>query len=321
MRNADYPHNLTLIPNTVEKWYFRWADYIELLCLSNVDGEISCRDLAAYVKTGVELVAEDDNEHEIKPAITDKWERRISDFYSILAYRERTMGDFYPFSILEGNILTLKPTLSEKSYFYFFLLFASNTRYFLPYRDLLTKTFECVSEKVIAQILPPGMEVHVFGTSRTDGRYHGNTYERICQMARDIRADVLCKPHHFPGNRAGDGGIDIVAWYPLPDNAPGVPVVFSQCACSVDDWTTKQNEISHSIWEKRLKWTTPYSAFMLVPFSFRNAAGNWDNDDNIRRTLLLDRDRILLLLKDDFTFFVGSDAYRAVRELMNKKVG
>ena len=319
--SATYPDNLNRIPNgPVEKELFRWADYVELLCLSNPDGVVSDAEVYAMIRHGNDLQADTEQENS-RAHTSDRWESRLNDYYRILSYRREFFDAAYPFELSGSNTLTRKALLTEKQYLYIFLLFASNLSYHRENQKILTDTFELVSLEAIKKIMPMQSEVHLFGTSRTDSRYAGDVYTRICRLGEDLRAQVLCNESHFSGNTAGDGGLDIVGWKPFKDQAPGMPVVLSQCACSKDMWKSKQSSIHHTKWDNRLLWTTPFSPVMCVPFSFRKATGLWENSDDIEKTLLIDRDRIINLLEEeDCTFFTGSEAYPLMVELAEKRL-
>lgn len=323
---STYPANLNQLPSIPYKEYSRWTDYVELLCLSNQDNEFSPRDLEPFIKQNTELAPIEDNpdektltkEEKSYLSKWDKWEQRINDFFHILSYRCQDMANFYPFQLAKDHLLTLKPNLTDENYFYLYLLFASNLAYFHQHQDIFTKTFEDVSKHTIKKLLPVNAEVHIFGTSRTDQRYTGQLYERICKLGDDIRADVTCKQGNFAGARAGDAGLDIVAWFPM-DRASGIPVYFSQCACT-SEWDRKQFSVSRDKWESRFRWVTPFLPITLIPFSFRKADGLWENDDLISKTLLIDRNRIILLLRDDVNFFCNTNAYQIITDLARKKV-
>jgi hypothetical protein len=319
---ADYPSISTSIPGiAVTKEYFRWADYIELLCLSIDDNEISARDVEDIIKQGKDLAPDEEDAEEGVTPKQDKWEQRVRDYFRVLNYRcEGAMSEFYPFQLVQDNLLNLKPNLTDKHYFYLYLLFSSNLAYFKQYEPLFTTTFEEISKEVVKKILPDNSEVHIFGTSRAGNRYTGDLYARICQLGRDIRAEVICKPDNFAGAHGGDGGLDIVGWIPIPDGAPGIPVCFSQCACTAEKWVDKQSSISHEIWRTRYRSFSPYLPAIIVPFSFRRANGLWENDDKIHQALLIDRDRIIMLLNDDIGFFNGTDAYQATLDLSRLRI-
>ncbi len=317
---STYPHNLTQPPSASKtKEYFRWADYVELLCLSSRDSEFSANDLLPYLYQDADLIVEDDEERR-PDRKRERWEGRIHDFYSILEHRQQFLGRFYPFSITQGHLLTVNDTFSNEQYFYLYLLFSSNLAYFKAQQPLFTSFFEAVAQKTLQCLLPIGSEVHVFGTARSGSRYTGNLFERICQLGTDIRAIPTCSQCNFEGMSGGDGGLDIVAWTPIPDQAAGIPVFFSQCACTVDQWREKQGSVGTGRWGNRYRWITPYNPVVLVPFSFRKADGLWENDDHIENTLMIDRDRIIKVLNNNIDFFPTTAAYGTVQSLAQTKV-
>lgn len=316
----EYPYNLEEAPNLPRtKDYFRWADYIELLCLSSQDGEFSYRDLEPYINQKLELVREGNDDDSHQRAFKGlEWGQRINDFFRILRYRQQCINNIYPFKLNKGNLLSLEKPFSLGNYFYVYLLFSSNLSYFNQYQYTFTSCFEEVAKHVVKKLLPPGAEVHIFGTARGESRYNGDLYSRICQLGQDIRVEVICKQENFQNIRGGDAGLDVVAWVPISDNASGIPVYFSQCACTVDKWKDKQHSVGLATWGNRFRWISPYTPMTVVPFSYRAASGLWENDDSIANMLMIDRDRIIILLNNDYQFFCDFEAYEQVKSLIDK---
>src|SRR5207237_1120074 len=131
-----------------------WADYIELLCLFDVDGVFSKEHLADRVQERKDLGGEiEDLEAEIEEAyveseedgdedgelpdeipsaeLDDKWESLTTDWFEHLKYRSAIFGEFYPFVLTgEGAVLERRPEITERHKLYVFLLVLSNLKYF-----------------------------------------------------------------------------------------------------------------------------------------------------------------------------------------------
>jgi len=305
------------------------CDYIELLCVVHCDGEISRADVLDRFRDSLDvdmspIFDSEDSELDVidvedgsPTERNDKFERLLADWFEHLKSRQRVFGEFYPFIVTEdGDVLQRTPEVSIKHKFYLFLLLASGIRYVMSLKPALTTCFETVSQRALAKCLPVIAEVHVFGTSAAKGgRYSGNKWQKIQRLARDIRVSVKITEDKIPPNDSGDGGLDIVAWVPLADEADGMICVFGQCACT-EDWVVKQHSSSYETWNAMLSLPTrPYN-IVFIPFFFRDSIGGWWRPQDIHRTVLMDRLRLVLLLESDYSFIEDHSIYRQIEVVL-----
>lgn len=299
-QSGEVLRNLDSLPSANQRETNRWADYVELRCLTSLDGEVSDADLLDHFRDRRDLGELDDEAAEASnPERTDKEETQLNDIFLHLQYREASLGESYPFSVLEGNILRCdQDSISAKQKLYIFLLLAANLKYV---RDSgkVTSSFERISRDVLAKLMPRRAEVHIFGTSASSQRaprYSGTLAQKVQKLASDLSESVMLQPGSVAPTNTGDGGLDLVAWVPVGDTQPGRLVVFGQCACTTE-WVTKQHSSKVDAWRKKMSFTADPVNVVFIPFFFRSNGGDWFADQDIHGGVLMDRMRILELLK------------------------
>lgn len=260
------------------------ADFIELLCLLTPDRIIGADSIADHVKdNGGNLSSEE-----------------LEDSFSHLRWRSAAFGDSYPFSIDSSrNIIESSQSLGPDQSLYAFILLCANLPAVRSQSDriLLTDTFERLCLSALRKIWP-GAQTKPFGKNETE--YSGKKWERINKLGQDIGARPQLSPKSYRSKDSGDGGIDIVSWIPLDDyEQENIPSSLSQCACSREDWVSKQAEVSGDRLKKLLVPTHPWMQVICIPICFRNNQGRWAFDGDVASTILLDRLRILRLTKEN----------------------
>src|ERR1051325_7740721 len=119
---SSYIVNLQKKPGYPKYLSYHWADYIELLCLANRDGEISKADLndrfperEKDLKEGdpedmaeLENLEKEEGLSTKRSEIPDKWETRLDDWFKIIRVRSAAYQDAYPFQLTDENELKLK---------------------------------------------------------------------------------------------------------------------------------------------------------------------------------------------------------------------
>lgn len=291
---------------------FLWADYIELLCLANQDGELSHidvidrllereRDLSEGddddLKEMEDLEKEDNDKPTQRSEIPIRWENYLSAWFNVLQYRQVLHGELYPFEISEKVIKRKTGQLTKLNKLYLYLLLCSNLYLFdSATRVTLTSSFEMVSFNAFRNLLPEQAETHVFGSNplNNTGKFRqGSLRQKITILSSELNEAL------FPGinennyiNNVGDGGLDLVAWLPTGDALPSSVIYFAQCACT-EEWTTKQYSSSHDAWAGRILFKNHINNTIFIPFCFRAADGTWFSIEDIKMSFLVDRKRLL----------------------------
>lgn len=327
-----YISALSEVPKYRKYMHFHWADYIELLCLANISGEISVadledrlferKDLAENTMYSESLIGYNRSINS-KAEVDDAFNTNINAWFDILESRSVMYGEAYPFVASNRELKKKKGkvTLRQKTYIY--LLLCSNL--FLQHKqisEMLTSSFEILSFKVIKNILPKDAEVHIFGTSSQNkkGRYGAGMtlWEKLNLLANDLHLHLHpdMAEEQYPSNNRGDDGLDIVGWINTGDLISSRVVFLGQCACSSNEWKKKQSEASFSAWENKILFVNRPTSIILIPFCFRRTDGTWFKQADIHKTALIDRSRILYYLRNDSSFISKIDALNLVDEVL-----
>ena len=326
---SDGPlENLHKLPRSQESHL--WADYVELLCLANLDGEASQADVLDRVRAGQDLVRERADprdgggpaasaEEMAHAEFSDKEVEKVKDWFRHLEYRQRAFEGFYPFTLSEdGHTLLRLAPMTQRRKLYVFLLVASNLRCIKKgYWNKITAAFEYASRDALRSYLPDGAKTYVFGKNMLNrgGRYSGRLWDKINRLAEDLVEKVLVSEDEFGPSDTGDHGLDVVGWVPIGDTAPGFLLVFSQCTCNMD-WHEKQWQSSRLNWDPVITFTSPPNNLVFIPYCFRNADGSWRRRRDIKRSILVDRLRLIHLLRKEYgslrtvTFEVVNEALK-----------
>ena len=310
--SASYIHRLQVKPNYPKYISLHWADYIELLCLANLDGELSEadiidrfsereRDLREGDPTDIEklkLFEEESGTATRRAEINDQWNIQLEDWFKVIRIRASNYGVAYPFEVTENEIRR-KSVLTSDHKIYIYLLLCSNLYLFDKRSQItLTSAFEIICYEALKAILPTHAEIHLFGSNplNSKGRYNGTLsfWDKMSKLASDLCEQVnsRVKESDYPKKNKGDDGLDIVAWIPVGDSLPTMPIFFGQCACTTD-WVTKQNDSAFHAWSNKINFTNYINNLIFIPFCYRGADGNWFKIGDIRLSFLLDRKRIM----------------------------
>jgi hypothetical protein len=270
-----------------------WADWVELCCVENLDGSITRKEMerrlrlkrslqTKKVKISEEAPETDQTTLDAAPEDEDIIEteeglEEVADWFKHLETRSKFLGDAYPFSVNEnGTRLDFTSKLTENHWIYLSLLMMANLHYFGEIESTLTSDFEQMCSEALKQFFPTTAEVHVFGKGRAAAsRYTGNIFQRIEKLAGDLSGNLIAKQEDFPPTSTGDAGLDLIAWVPLDDPAPGRFAIFGQCACT-PEWTSKQHSSAPPNWcaGKMHLQIHPVNA-VFTPFYLRDLDGEW----------------------------------------------
>lgn len=291
-----------------------WADYLELLCLTDPDGITSKADLVDRIRERVDLgesedsdeVDEDDRDSVNFKGLgtrqrNDQQRELVDNLFRHAQFRAGSFQEGYPFELTpSGTKLTRRPVMTRRRRFYIYMLLASSLRYVSQdSRHLLTSSFERVSRRALARYLPPSARVYNFGTAHTSSRYRGRLWEKIGRLADDLTEKVIADEDEFDPTDTGDNGLDVVAWIPAGDRLGRRLVVFGQCACT-EQWRAKQATATQDHWASVMSIRSPLAPVIFVPFCFRSPAGDWYRQRWISRgNIMIDRLRFFHLMKDD----------------------
>ncbi len=335
-----YLKNLQNKPRFEKYKSFLWADYIELLCLANNDGELSHNDIIDRLlererdlfegnyddlKEMEDLENEDNDSPTQRSEIPIRWENYLSSWFNVLQYRQVLHKESYPFDISDKVIKRKEDVSAEPHKLYLYLLLCSNLYLFdNTTRLTLTSSFEMVSFNAFKNILPQQAEVHLFGSNKLNnkGKFRqGSLWKKINALSLEINEvlDPRLNENNYPNNNTGDGGLDLVGWLPTGDRLPSSVIHFAQCACT-EEWVSKQDSSSHNTWQGRILFRNHINNTIFIPFCFRSADGAWFKIEDIRLSFLVDRKRLLhYYLQKENISFNNLPAYQIVEEIISAR--
>ncbi|MFL6313405.1 MAG: hypothetical protein ACJ71W_14985 [Terriglobales bacterium] len=278
-----------------------WADYIELLCLLDIDKQVNRAEVKDVIEEGKDLGEASSTGNQPRGAAQrdDLQATRVDDYFRQLEFRAGSYSDSYPFKLsARGETLRLKTAGRSNHYLYLFLLLSSNLQYFDKYEKRLTRAFELLSHAAMKEMLPRKAQIHLFGSSNPRmKKYPGNKYTKITALAKDLNTTLKIDEKTFSKTDVGDAGLDIVGWVPSKDTNSHVLTYFAQCACT-EDWITKQHSSSYDAWNPIIELHTHPMNLAFIPYCFRSSNGDWKNKTQIHNSVLFDRLRLVRVLAE-----------------------
>ncbi len=273
------------------------ADYVEIECLKQRDGNLSILDVASAIQMPLDGVAEDD----IHQSVTDA--------FAEVAERMNNCGaddGRYPFTLdSRGGLIRYRGTGKRKiGMTYLYLLFATrlnmrSERVHSGYNG--TELFEELSKEVAVRFLGgPHSSVSslIFGTARfgvleEDDEIDMATFQgAVTSLCHEVGEGLSFKPYPDARIRAKDGKLDVVVWRKFADKRPGKLVLFGQCKTGTS-WESSLHDLQPlgfcAKWMEKLPPVLPVRLFFVAD---RLPAANW-TDRTTNAGILFDRCRII----------------------------
>lgn len=279
--------NLDGVPNKTDP--FLWADFVELRALAHPDKAYSRGDLVSVANRGPDLGT---------PHF-DPW-TKWQDLINFVETRRHLFGEHYPFTISsDRDTLQLNYADLWSHRTYLMLLLAASLRHITKRRHHeLTRGFEGLCFFVFKGLMPFGSEVRAtWAGGGANAPYRGTLFEKMQQIAKDIRCKPGFEQGDFKPTDTGDGGIDLLAWHPMMDERDGMPIAFAQCGCSREDWRFKQLEASPARHRRHFPVMHEWSTYYFLPLDLRNSQGGWAYRSDLNGAIVVDRWRMLGLMQ------------------------
>lgn len=270
-----------------------WADYIELLALTNEDRLYSAGALEDVLGE-IEDLAIDQEELDDGP-LDDAISRRWADIKNCLISRKHRFGDSWPFEI-DDTVLKCRLDKTPDNYkfkLYIALLIASCLRYVekKTYPEI-TSNLELIGYHIFRKMMPEPWIIKPFGANQQIGDgYKGILFEKFKSLSKDLNADLILKEGELRPGDSGDGGIDLVAWHPMGDTLGNIPIAFAQCGASLTDLFHKQFEAHPANLNNKILPQHPGMNYYFAPHDIRRANGIWDKKP--AQVIMIDRARII----------------------------
>ncbi|HNN13408.1 MAG TPA: hypothetical protein PKL78_07615 [Anaerolineales bacterium] len=299
--------NLERLPKTNNQYI--WADYVELLTLYNSDRQVSKSDLLSRLQERADLGETEDLDSDLddQSQKDDRWSLLLGDCFLNLEYRNSEFGEAYPFVVSEKPVmLKCKDNLTFQHKLYIFFLLASSLwAVSKKSQSQITSFFEIVSLEAIKSYMPSHSKSFLFGKNPlNDGLFTGKLFEKIQKLADELNETTNIREEDFETGNTGDKGLDIVSYIPFNDKESGMILAFAQCACTTD-WVSKQHDSSEDAWSNIISITGRLSNMVFIPFCFRDATGGWYHRVDIKKSILVDRPRLVYLLQKRLDILSG----------------
>lgn len=281
-----------------------WADYFELVCLLSEEGHLSRGDIEEHADqladTETDVLGADAGADPSAAELVDGRKVVVSDLFAHLKYRQGAFGTAYPFRLTAGDRALERAPVDPEAhggrFLYMLLLVASALEHLQPNEsNAVAAAFEAVAFDVIRSWMPAPAQVRHFGT-RPSGRqgFTGNLKNKVASLAEALNEEAPDRPGLYRDPNVGDGGLDVVAWFPFDDEVRAAPSVFVQATCQ-NDWSDKPGELRYDKWKQRLTLLVQPPSVLVIPYCFRSPDGEWYLESDIT-CVTIDRQRILGLI-------------------------
>ncbi|EIC8524041.1 TPA: hypothetical protein I8412_002810 [Citrobacter freundii] len=302
---------------------YLWADYIEILALTNIDRSFSRGDLYSTLQAQPEAVlaeteeAEEDSiddiDDENDALVRRRARRSVSRNYvdrkwnfaiSFVRQRIDLFGDSYPFTLSDDNdTVELRDTSEQQlrhlERLYLALLICANIKYVnIRSRREITRSFELISLPIFESLMPSGSIIKACWASGGQAApYTGTLFNKFTNIAADIRCTPNFKERDFSRGNSGDGGLDIIAWHPMGDQRDAIPISFVQCGCSQEEWEAKQLEASPAMLYSKFPVAHRWATYYFLPQDLRWVDGEWAHKSKLGDAIFVDRLRLINLTR------------------------
>lgn len=302
---------------------YLWADYVEILALTNTDRSFSRGDLYSTLQAQPEAVlveteeAEEENSDNVdeneamarrrprrslsRTYVDKKWNFAIS----FVRQRIDLFGDSYPFVLSDDNDTvelrnTSEQELTDLEKLYLALLICANIKYVkLGCRNVVTRSFELISLPIFESLMPKGSIIKACWASGGQAApYTGTLFNKFTNISADIRCTPNFKSRDFSRGNSGDGGLDIIAWHPMGDQRDAIPISFVQCGCSQEEWEAKQLEASPAMLYSKFPVAHRWATYYFLPQDLRWIDGEWAHKSKLGDAIFVDRLRLINLTRD-----------------------
>lgn len=268
------------------------ADLVELVVALDLDGrsEYQLEDIASVIEGQPDFDEEDPRT--LRECIADAWIQ--------LGYRVGRFDGNYPFRLIHGA-LRIKPTLTNGARIYRLLLSCSRLRSFdHRTRGSWAAIFTQLSREAMCELMPPKAAVRIFDANSVDRRqYFGTDLRKALKvLGKDLAATHISDAECVAMSSSGDAGVDLVAIATWGDQAAGIHAILGQCAAREKDWPEKRLQASPLALRALFTFLSDPVNAVFIPVLYRDATGAWVMQTPASGCVLVDRLRVLLLLRD-----------------------
>lgn len=284
------------------------ADLVELLVSVNYKGNslIHKNDFLSIAKEASTYPEDLDENMKIEQefndrAKSDRTERLVEDVWSHLEYRKRVFKEDYPFIVRNDELVSSEGELSLGQRIYTFLLMCSRLNSFKKkgIQQKWARSFSYCCKEAMGLLLPEFATVRVFDANSVDRRQYFGTDLRdaLIELGKDLQVLKINAEQCRKQSPSGDAGIDLVGVVDFSDGVTANYAILGQCAAQQKNWPSKILEANALGLRAFYQLTWDIPAVTFIPVFYRDTSGAWINTSNTSGSLLIDRARIVFLLK------------------------
>lgn len=282
------------------------ADIIEIILFSGYLGKdyASTNDIESFIRRGVKSEDEIDEIDTILDASTkhNKLEQKIDDAWFMLEHRMKVFGVSYPFNI-NGEIIEFDSAYpkNDSQKLYIFLLLCSRLKSFTDtgIRQRWAASFTTLSKYALKGLVPNYADIKIFDANSIDRKNHytTNLQHALVKLGEDMRVKTDLESIKQEST-SGDLGLDLVAIVKFDDGEhTGNFTIMGQCGAQGEHWPAKTLEAHSERYRPIFQLYLPWPPVMFIPAHYRRADGSWVKNTAASGVLLVDRLRIIKLLR------------------------
>lgn len=287
----------------------QFADYIELLAITSMDGYCSFSMLLDIMSEEDAFTESDSQDDQLEESLNYSpkvhknsiSQREFSQhLLKCIEYRNNHFSNYWPFTYDRNTRKITANTGHRYFYLYNCMLLSSLLEIVHEnYRTLFTTFHETLSYEAVKVLFPEnaGWSVKYFGANQEYGEYYsGNLKDKFEALAKDL-STCLNPRADFPSS-GGDGGLDAIVFRKfLNDDRGMLPISTVQSACTGKGLEIKARETSPYRIGSRIILNTSPTNYLITPRDIRSSVNNskFQIDDNAL-SIIVDRFRILPLI-------------------------
>lgn len=297
------------------------ADYVELLAIVNIDKSYRISSYADQVSEDEAFSIDDvvqneqipstwEDMHNADEQVTAKTEIN-GDFDVVFGQRANIWAKYWPFTWHKQDQELKFNASHPNAQIYVSLLLASSLRMIQNTKRNCFTTFLEETGYYVLQKIFHNWTVKGCGANQHIGSHYAETtpLEKFTALSNDI--NCLVNETYQPPP-AGDGQVDLVAYYSWNDDLRGqLPTVFAQCCCSPDsrEIGDKIAETDYMSVANKLRLHSPNLNFYFSPQDLEDVRrkSKW-SVERINGATIIDRGRLLKMLTADC--FINSVALK-----------
>lgn len=212
---------------------------------------------------------------------------------SVMAQRASSLGELYPFCVVNGIAIKRNSDARFLSTYATLLMLtpASVARQLLSGLSIeyMGETMEQIAERALSNFWGSGGEAVRFAYPSHIGRPQ-QFDQAVVWLANRIGLEPG-KGYRPP--RRKDGGVDVVAWRPFLDKRRGFPIALAQCTIQEEAFT-KTTDIDVRLWATWLAMDLDPMSILVIPGTVRRAGPEWSQLSSV--VTVIDRLRLIELL-------------------------